>query len=563
MKRLQALGAGLSLAGILSLAACGGDNDAGPGEQPESATPEPGGTAVVVEGADINSPLAVVAASVLDGNLASDVMNMELVRGQWRDGRLVFVTADESPMAIARRYEYVGPDSASLRFHMRSDLLWSDGEPITAEDVVFTYDLIRVPEMGSPLQAYVEHLDSVVAETDSTVVFHFARRYPEMLTHSAVALVPEHAFRGVNPADIRTHPRLLDPANGNLVVSGPWMIGTWQKGQRVELVRNPRFQPQPHLERLVFRIIPEAATRLVELQTGNVDMVYGVTFDQIPALRAQMPDVRFEREARRGYDYIAYNPQGHPAFADPEIRRALGLAIDVPRMIQALQMDEFAEPAGGPYAPVFSDLYDPRLTPPLGHDAERAREILASKGWSDGDGDGIVEKDGQPFRFTLVTNSGNQRRADAAQIAQQQWRQVGVDVQLRQLEFNTFMQSLMGKEYEASLGGWSVGLSADLSPLWAPDSPFNITGYASPEASALLERALVQPTAAAAAPLWKEFASEVVSDQPYTWLYYYDIVDAVGPRLRGMHVDTYGSYQNTWEWWIPRSLQRGAQAPTS
>src|SRR5690606_33207136 len=123
-----------------------------------------------------------------------------------------------------------------------------------------------------------------------------------------------------------------------------------------------------------------------------------------------------------------------------------------------------------------------------------------------------------------------QRRADALQIAQQQWRQVGVDARLQQLEFNTFMQNLMGKRYEAALGGWSVGLSADLTPLWGADSPYNITGFSTPDATALLERALEQPTAQAAAPLWKQFAAEVVEDQPYTWLYYYDIVNAVGPR---------------------------------
>ncbi len=563
MKRIHAFGAGLGLAGLLSLSACG-DRDARDGAEPDSATPQRGGTAIVVESSDINTPLGVIAASVLDGNLSSDVMNMELVRGQWRDGRLVFVTAEESPMAIARSYEYVGPDSASLRFHMRSDLVWSDGEPITADDVVFTYDLLRKPELGSPQEASVEHLESVEAENDSTVVFRFERRYPEMLMHSAIALVPQHVFAGTPAAELRSHPSLIDPAGGKLVVSGPWMIGAWQKGERVELVPNPRFQPQPLLDRIVYRIIPEAATRLVELQTGNVDMVYSVTFDQIPGLRAQMPGVRFESERRRGYDYIAYNPQAHPAFADPEVRRALGLALDLPAMLRALQMEEFAEPAAGPYAPIFTGLYDPKLTPPLGHDPERARQILESKGWRDTDGDGILDKEGRPFRFTLVTNAGSPRRADVSQIAQQQWRQIGVDVQLRQLEFNTFMQNLMAKEYEAALGGWSVGLSADLASLWGPDSPFNITGFSTPEASALLERALEQPTPERAAPLWKDFASEVVEAQPYTWLYFYDIVDAVGPRLRGMKVDTYGSYQNTWEWWIPRSLQRGRPAtPTS
>src|SRR5690606_33436156 len=138
--------------------------------------------------------------------------------------------------------------------------------------------------------------------------------------------------------------------------------------------------------------------------------------------RAQAPSVRFEREEGRFYDYIAYNPRAHPAFADPEVRRALGTALNVPAMIQALQMGEYARAAGGPYSPIFRELYDPEAMPPLAHDPEQARQILESRGWRDSDGDGVLDLDGRALRFVLATNSGNQRRADAAQIAQQQWR---------------------------------------------------------------------------------------------------------------------------------------------
>src|SRR5690606_7970645 len=146
------------------------------------------------EGADMTLPLAILAQGTLDGYLGDDVMYMELVRGDWDDGRLVFLTADESPMAIARSYEYTGADSASMRFHMRSGLQWSDGTPLTVDDVVYTYSMLGDEGLASPLQHYVEYLESVEAENDSTVVFHFDRRYPEMLTHTAVPIIPQHVF---------------------------------------------------------------------------------------------------------------------------------------------------------------------------------------------------------------------------------------------------------------------------------------------------------------------------------------------------------------------------------
>ena len=535
--------------------------DAGDAERPQAPVdgdygePVHGGTATVLEGADMVLPLAMLAQSTLDGNLGGDVMYMSLLSGAWEDGRLIFNAADESPMAIARGYEFIAPDSTSVRFNMRSDLTWSDGEPLTGHDVAFTYGILGDPDLASPLQHYVEFLNEVEVEDDSTVVFHFSRRYPDMITHAATAVIPEHIFGETAPGAIRDHPTLRNPQNGALVVSGPYMIGSWERGQRIVLVRNPEFEPRAYLDQLVFRIVVEPTTRLVELQTGSADFVGGITLDQVPHIRDQAPHVRLETEEKRFYDYVAYNGAMFEPFADPEIRRALGLATDSEALISALQMEEFAVPAGGPYAPIFADLYDPEGQAPLPYEPEEASRILAEKGWEDTDGDGILDRDGQPFRFTLHTNQGNQRRADVSQILQQQWRRIGVDARIQILEFNTLTANLTNGDFEATVGGWSVGLSPDLTPLWAPDSPFNYTRYQSPEVTRLIERARSAPTFEVAAPIWREAATAIVADQPYTWLFYFDSVDGVNNRLRDTKIDTYGPYQNTWEWWIPAELR--------
>jgi peptide/nickel transport system substrate-binding protein len=543
---------------LLLAAACGreeANRTAGGGETPES-----GGVAVIAEGADINTPILVVANTVLDGDLSADVMNMELVRGAWENGKLVYRTAGESPMAIARSYEYFGPDSAAIRFHMRSDVQWSDGQPLTAADVVFTYGLIRDPALASPLQDHTARLDSVVAENDSTVSFYFQRRYPEMLSHAGAPPMPKHVYQGVPAAQIRTHPTLLDPAGGKLVTSGPWMIGEWRKNQQVTLVPNPHFRPQPRLSQIAIRIIPDPTTRIVELQTGGVDVVKSVSSDKLASLRARK-DIRLEREEKRSYDYVVYNGKGFAPFADPEIRRALTLAIDPDRLIKGLQLEDVAVPAGGPFPPIYS-LYDPHIMPPVKPDTAEARRILASKGWTDSDGDGVLDKGGKPFRFTLLTNSGNQRRADASLLVQQAWKQIGVDAQLRQLEFNTFINArLLKHDFQAALSGWNAGLTPDfVINLYGTGQPYNLSEYSNPRVDSLFDLASRQPTDAAAAPLWQQAARLVIEDQPYTWLYFMDVVDPVRDRLKGVRIDTYGAYQNTWEWWIPRSQQTRATA---
>jgi peptide/nickel transport system substrate-binding protein len=545
-------------AALLALAACGdrGGREGDGGVAGAGETPETGGTAVIAEIADLNRPLPLVAEGALDGSVGGDMMFSSLLRGGWRDGRTVYLPYPESPAALARAYEYLAPDSTALRYHLQPGLRWSDGAPITAHDVVWTYEMLRHPDVASPQQDWAALMDSVVAHDDTTVTFHFQKRYPEMLFHSGLGIGPKHALGDVPPSGLRNHPRLLDPTNGNLPVSGPFMIGEWRKGQQFTLVPNPHFPERPRLERIVFRVIPETTTRLTELANGTVDLARPIPFDQVPEIRAR-PGIELETEQKRFYDYIGYNPRTVPAFADPEIRRALGLALDVDGIIRALRMEEWAVPAGGPYAPIFRDLHDAQTMAPLPFDTAEAKRILEAKGWTDRNGDGIREDaSGRPFRFGLVTNAGNQRRADVSQIVQQQWRRVGIDVRLQSLETNTFFERLREKNFEAALAGWQVALSPDITTLWGPTSPFNFVSYENPRTTQLMEQAKAAPSTEAAAPFWRQAAAQIVADRPYTWLYFNDQVGGRRSRLRGMLVDTYGPYQNPWEWWIPRAEQR-------
>ena len=546
------------LAMVLALGACGGDGaDGGGPEKPPRGPEEPrqGGTAVVAELADIQFPHPFFFQGALDADLM-DVMYMALTRAEWRDGRLVYTLSDRSPMAAAWHYEYVGPDSAALRYRMKSGLKWSDGRPITAQDVTWSYEMYANTELASPRQENVTDIDSVVAENDTTVVFYFKRRYPEMLFDSGLHIVPRHAYEGTAPAALRTHGVFSKPET--MVVSGPFKIGAWQPGQQVTLVPNPHSGTRPRLDRIVIRVIPETTTRIVEMQNGTVDFARGLPFDQVPSLRQRAPNLQFDREQKRFWEFVAYNPQKVPQFADPQIRRAMGLAVDVEGIMRQLRMGEYAVVASGPYPPIFAELYDPRAMRPLGFDTVQARRILEEKGWRDTDGDGIREKDGKPFRFTLITNTGNQRRADVSLILQRMWRNVGVDVRLQPYELGTFQERMIrSRDYEAALGSWGVELSPNLTGLWSPDAAFNITSYRNPEVARLMTEAEAQPTTQLANPLWKAAAERIVQDQPYTWLYYYDGVTGRRDRLRGVKVDTYGAYQNTWEWWVADAPGRG------
>lgn len=542
---MRRVGGGAALlACAVALAACGGGDRA---ERPTEA--QRGGTVVVTELADMDKPMTLVSESNLDNQINS-LIYRPLLQPWWEDGRLHYHTHDRNPMSLARSYEFFGPDSASLRYRLVSDAVWSDGQPVTAHDAAWTLTAQGDPRVASPRQDYNRNIREIVVEDDTTLVIHFHARNPEMFFHTAGGVAPRHVFADADPAQIRNHPAVTSPTGGNLVVSGPFQIGEWVRGQRVVLVPNPAWQPAPLLERIVFRIIPEQTTRLIELQTGNVDMIRPVPYDQVDIVQ-RGGDIRIERVEARAYDFIGYNPNAHPFFADPEIRRALGLAIDTDGLIRGLQMEDFARPAGGPYSPIFRDLHDEREQTPLPYDPEQARRILEEKGWTPGP-DGILRNaQGQLFRFILTTNAGNQRRADVAQIVQQQWRQIGVDARIQIIEFNTFIERQRTGNYEANVAGWNVGLSPDLQQLWGePDLPFNVVRYDNPRVRDLMQQALAQPTEELAAPLWRQAAALIVADQPYTWLYYLDEPVGIRERLQGTVVNTLSVYQNAWEWWV-------------
>ena len=518
----------------LGLGACGGDSSRGG---------EPGGTVVIAELGGVGTLLPLVEQHQLDAEV-NDLLYLGLSSGRWEDGELRFVADD---LSLADRWE-IGAESTTVTYSLRPRAVWSDGAPLTADDVVFSYELARDTLVGSTYSFLWANLDSVVARDPRTVSFFFKHPNPDLLFASGgLNIIPRHIYADADRARLRSHPRVVNPENGHLVVSGPFTVGSWDPGQQITLVPNPRaFTAAPAVARAVFRVIPEEATRMIEFASGNVHVTWPIPFERAPAIEAE-PRLRIERVAARYYDFVAWNPATVPAFADRDVRRALSLAIDRRAILDAVGLGDYGTVAGGPYPPIFRDLRDPEVRPdPYAPDSARA--ILRRRGFADTNGDGILEKDGRPFRFTLTTNAGNARRASVLELLQAQLGRIGVDVRLGVLEPNTFWDAFFGRRYEAAVAGWSVSLSPDLTPFFYPGQSLNVTGYDNPRVTAWIDSAMVQPSAEAAARYWRRVARAVVEDRPYAWLYFYDGLVGVSERVHNTRINTYGVYQNLHEW---------------
>ena len=504
------------------------------------------GRIVIAEGTDIGVLLPALETSALDGEINSQLY-LSLNSAHWENGGLEYAIDD---LSLADRWQFAG-DSTVLHYFLRDDAVWSDGHPIDAADVVFTFELIRRPEIGSVYIDAWENLDSVVAVGSHQVAFYFQRRYPGMLFDTGIGIIPQHVFdsAAVDNATLAGHPALVDPAE-NLVVSGPYRVAEWMRGERLVLVANPlAFTTRPATDTIVFRVLPEALTRLIEVENGFADVTGPLAMDEVERLAAK-PYLRIETVADRFYDYIAWNGGAFEPFGDEDIRLALSLAIDREAILDGLGIAQHARPAAGPYPPIFGDVVDPTLTadPYL---PDSARAILAESGWSDNDGDGVLDRDGRAFRFTLLTQAGNQRRSSAAEIIQALYADIGIDMQIRLLDFNTLLGLMFEeRDFEAVLMGWQVALEPNylVGFFWPADHPFNTTGYSSPELDEIIPLAESAATSEDAAPHWRAAAKVIANDRPYAFLWFFDDAVAVNQRIRDTRIDTYGLYQNLYQW---------------
>lgn len=508
---------GITFAALASLAGC---ESRGASDGTEV---DPGGTAIVGVPSPASTLLPPLAATALDFELAG-LLYPGLNVGEWRDGSLQFEPGH--PDGLASSWEIEG---ARLTYRLDAARTWSDGAPIHAGDVVFTFEMLSDSSLALPLSSTTARIDSVRAPDPTTVVFYFDGPYPGMLFDTGVGILPEHVFGQVGRDRFTGGMPLPDGTTiVDLPVAGPFRLVEWIPEDRITLARNESAGSPAVLDRLVIRVIPDEGTRAAELTSGRI---HAAALNSYRVAR-QLADggMELRRIPQRGFDYIGLNPAGHPAFADPSVRQALSLALDREAMIGALDMTGFAEPAWGPYGSLFGEVRGPAPHEPL-FDPDRARALLVEAGFGE---PGALE-------FELVVPAGNERREDAAQIVQARLAELGVSVSIRPQEFNSLLGRMIDGDYEAALMGWQVALDPDISPFWSdPTAPLNVVDLDDAIVARAISSALAQPDRAAAALHWREAGEAVAAAYPYAFLWYMDLPFATHPGLLDVSVDVTG-----------------------
>ena len=524
----------LACAALAALAtACGGDAPADAG----------GGTLVVGVRSDFSGFNAITNSSQYTDELIKYALFTPLV--QYDDA------LDVRPW-LAESWELDG-DSAIV-FTLREDVYWHDGERVDARDVLFTFERAKDPESASLLaEAYLSQVAAAQVIDPRTIRFTFARPHAQALEDFWWAPLPEHLLRDVSPAEMRNAAFNRAP-----VGSGPFRLAEWRANERVLLEPVDTFPEalggRPAADRVVIRVIPEAATRMTELVTGGIHVDIDVAPDQTDQVEGS-PDLELLSFPGRTVYFIAWNTTREP-FTDPRVRRALGYAIDRDEIIEAL-LEGHGAPAVSPippWSPLAPDVA------PLPYDTATANTLLAEAGWVDRDGDGVREDaDGTPLRFELLTSDRALNRA-VVEVVQAHLRRIGADARLQVAEFQTMLSQFRGREYDAAFANWvldnfQVGTAPNAlfhSDQAAIEGSANRTSYASAAADSLLETGRVVRDPAEASATWADFVRLLKEDQPATFMFWLDELAARRAQVGGVEMDPRGEFRGLADWAPPR-----------
>lgn len=525
------------LAALVIGAACG-DHAPAAGA---AAPPQRGGTAVMGSISDVDSWNEYVSRQTFANNLQRRIfLRLAQEMGDSKEHPATFLPQ------LAESWSASG-DGKTITFRLRR-ATWSDGRPITASDVRFTWKAQVSPEVAWVNAKSKEHVTDVQVLDDRTAAFRFDRAYPDQLADALEGgILPEHVFGAVPFADWRTH-----DWSGARVSSGPFLLESHRPGEEIDLVRNARYfqQDAPLLDRVVVRIVPDATSLLTQLLAGTIDYVEGVAPREAERVRAAR-GVRLVAFDYPMYDYVGWNG-ARPPWNDPDVRRAMTLAIDRKALVEDL-LYGYGRVGTGPFLSFWWGA-DPSLAPwPC--DPAEARRILASKGFAPRSGDGVLVRDGKPLRLTLTTNAGNRLREAVIVKIQEQLSRVGIEVDTGVLEMQTFVHKNTTGDFDAYLGGWRFSGKIDLRPIFGsagfPPAGSNVVRYRSAEVDRLLDALDEAADWREMKPVLSSIGRRIRDDQPYTFLYETRRLAAVGPRLQGVEIDIpFDPLAHLERWWV-------------
>jgi peptide/nickel transport system substrate-binding protein len=534
----------LPILAICALVAC---------ETPDGISGDAGGTMIISTGAEPDALLPLTTTSIA-GNQIADIVFERLAE----PGDEMNTSGDGGFVPeLAESWEWAA-DSLSIAFKIHPGAKWHDGTPVTARDVVFSFDIHKDPVVGSPVAPLLSRIDSVTARDSMTAVVWYRRRYPEQFLDAAfqVRIHPEHWLGKVPRTEYVTSPVVRSP-----VGSGRFKFVRWEPGTLVEVVANTdHYRGRPNLDRILWTIAPEFNTSIARFFSGEADFVEYLRPENVEEIKKH-EELTMTRYGSLDYGFMWFNlrdprrnTRPHPIFGDPGVRRALAMAVDRERAVKNV-LGELGFVSVGPLPR--AHLFGDTTLKTIGYDVEGAKRLLDSLGWRDTNGDGIREKGGRQLRFSLAAPTSSQSRMQFSVVLQAMLRTVGARVELDHMELRAFQELLARKRWDAAMNAWRTDPTpSSIIQTWGMASVkdgINFGSYENPAFDAFIDSATTTMDAKRAQEYYRRAYETIIADAPAIWLY--EPVNAAGHHRRikvtPMRPDAW--WTRIHEWHIPRN----------
>ena len=440
---------------------------------------------------------------------------------------------------LADSWSFIDP--ATIEFTIHADAKWHDGTPVTADDVAFSFAVYTDPLVGASAAPRLQRIESVTAPDPRTVTFRFRRAYPEQFFDAVyhMWILPKHILDTVPRERLSAHPFGRDP-----IGSGPYRFVRWTTAEFVELTHNEAYHlGPPGIPRLVWRFSADAGASLTEVLAGEADVLSQLPGPEALARVLARDDLDLYPYALPGYAFIGFNQRDprdldrpHPLFSDVGLRRALTAAIDIELVVLGA-VGELGRVAPGPVTPLIG--IDPSDLPVIDFDRDLARRSLEDMGWDDTDGDGVLDRDGLRLSFEVIVPTSSRGRIRAAQIVQEQLRQIGVRMEIAEYEFTAWDDRTSAGRFDATFGAFGQDPGRGfLADTWTTDAigALNTVAYSNVEVDQLIADAQITSDGTAADRLRHQAVAALIEDAPAIWIYIPDQRVTVHHRIRNVTI---------------------------
>ncbi|WP_328804044.1 ABC transporter substrate-binding protein [Paenibacillus glycinis] len=473
------------------------------------------------------------------------------------------VTAE--PWSLAAEAPTVSADGLTYTVKLKPEAKWSDGQPVSADDIKFTFDTVKNPESGSPGISAFDKVESVTKVDDKTVTIKLKQIYAPFQYSLVSSLAPYHVLKDVALKDLAKDPFGSDPTK--TVTNGPWKWTKWERGQYLTFEADPNYwgSQKPHIQTLTYKIYADQNTEMQALLKGDIDFTSAVPLPTLDTVKGK-DNMGVILAPGPQYEYLEFNfdganfPGKYDLFQGQKTRQAIATALNRQGMVDNI-LKGTGTLMNAPFLPnSWAAPGDAAVN--YAYDAEKAKTMLAEDGWKPGK-DGILEKDGHRFSFELQYNAGNSRREQVAAVIQQNLKDVGIEVTPKAIDFASWIdQNVTPGKFQALLLAWVLNTpdpdaESTFSSKYFTPAGQNNGWYKNTKLDDLWVKGYSTVDQNERKSIYQEVAKEISTDLPYVFLYQYGSPMAFDKnKVHFSDTDkpesslSYGYFFHLINWWV-------------